>query len=61
MAAKSVNGLSLKLAELEAHLKNGYESKDKQQQPVDKRGGRGAYGAGRRAPGVPGQRPARPP
>ena len=42
MAAKAVNGLSLKLAELEARLKNDIVHK---QQPVDKRGGRGGRGA----------------
>ena len=51
MAAKAVNGLSLKLAELEARLKNDIERQDKQQ-PVDKRGGRGARGHGARATGV---------
>ena len=49
MAAKAVTGLSLKLAELEARLKNDIERQGDKQQPADKKGGRGARHGARAA------------
>ena len=54
MAAKSVNGLSLKLAELEHSLKTNYERQEKPPSKEDKRGIRGAYGAARGIRGATG-------
>ena len=53
MAAKSVNGLSLKLAELEHSLKTNYERQEKPPSKEDKRGGR-AFGAARGVRGATG-------